>query len=132
LRLSLQDSGAALDKKSVELQGATAPALDREHLRDIAMDDEELMREVLNALWDDTTANVPRLEAAVRNRDREQCIRRAHYSKGACANVGASAAAALFRSIEGDARHEEFDRCAESLAALAHALEDLHAEIAAF
>lgn len=96
------------------------------------MDDEELMREVLSALWDDTSANVPRLAAAVRNRDREQCIRLAHYSKGACANVGANAAAALFRDIEGDAREEEFGRCAESLAALATALEDLRVEIAAF
>ena len=116
----------------MELQGGIVPALDRAHLRDIAMDDEDLMREVLSALWDDTSANVPRLEAAVRNRDREQCIRLAHYSKGACANVGASAAAALFRNIEGDARHEEFDRCAESLAALSTALEELRVEIAAF
>jgi HPt (histidine-containing phosphotransfer) domain-containing protein len=73
-----------------------------------------------------------RLEAAVRNRDREQCIRLERYSKGACASVGASAAATLLRSIEGDARDEEFDRCADSLTALAAALEDLRAEIAAF
>lgn len=96
------------------------------------MDDEELMREVLQALWEDTSANVPRLQAAVRNRDRDQCVRLAHYSKGACANVGASAAAAMFRNIEAEARREQFDRCADSLGALGAVLEELGAEIAAF
>lgn len=96
------------------------------------MDDEDLMREVLSVLWDDTSAHVPKLEAAVRNRDLEQCVRLAHYSKGACANVGASAAAKLFRRIEDDARVAQFDRCEESLAALGQALAELQVEIAAF
>ncbi len=98
------------------------PALDREQLREVTMDDEDLMREVLSVLWDDTSAHVPKLEAAVRNRDLEQCVRLAHYSKGACANVGASAAAKVFRRIEHDARAAEFGRCEESLAALAEVL----------
>lgn len=96
------------------------------------MDDEELMREVLAALWDDTSANLPKLEEAVRNRDREQCVRLAHYSKGACANVGAGAAAAVFRRIELAAREEEFDQFGEYLAALGAALEQLKTEITAF
>jgi HPt (histidine-containing phosphotransfer) domain-containing protein len=108
------------------------PALDRTQLRDITMDDEDLMREVLSALWDDTLLHVAKLETAVRNHDREQCVRLAHYSKGACANVGASAAAAVFRRIEVDAREDEFDRCAQSLVALGAALEQLKMEIAAF
>ena len=96
------------------------------------MDDEDLMREVLSVLWEDTSAQVPKLEAAVRNRDGEQCVRLAHYSKGACANVGASAAARVFRRIEQDARAAEFGRCEESLAALGAALTELQAEIVAF
>ena len=90
------------------------------------------MREVLNVLWEDTTAQVPKLEAALRNRDRDLCVRLAHYSKGACANVGASAAARVFRRIEQDARAAEFSRCEESLAALGAALVELQAEIVAF
>lgn len=90
------------------------------------------MREVLSVLWDDTCAHIPKLEAAVRNRDQEQCIRLAHYSKGACSNVGASAAARVFRRIEQDARAAEYSRCEESLAALGAALVELQAEIAAF
>lgn len=108
------------------------PALDREQLRDVTMDDEDLMREVLGVLWDDTSAQVPKLEEAVRSRDQEQCVRLAHYSKGACANVGASAAARVFRRIEQDARAAEFSRCEESLSALGSALLELQAEIATF
>jgi HPt (histidine-containing phosphotransfer) domain-containing protein len=107
-------------------------ALDREQLRDITMDDQELMRELLSALWEDTSMNVPKLEAAVRNQDKEQCVRLAHYSKGACANVGASAAAAVFRQIETEAKHDDFDQCTKSLQALGMALSRLKAEIAAF
>jgi HPt (histidine-containing phosphotransfer) domain-containing protein len=129
---SPKTSRHSADKPDVEPDDACAPALDREQLRDVAMDDEELMREVLNALWDDTTANVPKLREAVHNRDSDQCVRLAHYSKGACANVGASAAAALFRDIECGAREREFERCAQSLAALGAALEELRGEIAAF
>jgi HPt (histidine-containing phosphotransfer) domain-containing protein len=108
------------------------PALDREQLRDITLDDEQLMHEVLHALWDDTSAQVSKLAAAVHNHDREQCVRLAHYSKGACANVGASAAAAVFKEIESEARQAEFNRCEESLAGLATVLEQLRAEISAF
>jgi HPt (histidine-containing phosphotransfer) domain-containing protein len=91
------------------------------------MDDEDLMREALGALWDDASAPAPKLEAAVRNRDPEQCARLAHCSKGACANAGASAAPRVFRRIEQDARAAEFSRCEESLAALGAALLELHA-----
>ena len=106
--------------------------LDREQLRDITMDDEKLMREVLSALWDDTSAHVAKLEAAVRSHDRDQCVRLAHYSKGACANIGASATAAVLRRIEVDARQARFEGCERSLGALATALEQLRAEILAF
>jgi HPt (histidine-containing phosphotransfer) domain-containing protein len=108
------------------------PTLDREQLRDVTMDDDELMREVLSVLWEDTSAQVPKLQAAVRNRDRELSVRLAHYSKGACSNVGASAAARVFLRIEQDAREAEFSRCEESLAALGLALAELQIEIAAF
>lgn len=106
------------------------PTLDREQLRDITMNDEELMREALHALWDDTAANVPKLEEAVHSRDSDQCVRLAHYSKGACANLGANRAAAVFRNIEMEARQSHFDQCADSLSALAKVLEDLKDEIA--
>lgn len=97
----------------------TAAILDRERLRDITLDDTELMREILAALVDDTAKQVGLLDAAIRHRDGAACSRLAHYSKGACANVGADAAAALLKEIERSAGAGEFERCHTALAALA-------------
>ena len=93
------------------------------------MGDEELMREVLAVLWGDTVAQIAKLDAAVRAGDAEQCMRLAHYSKGACANLGANAAAAAFRQIECGARVRELEKCAESLAALAGVMQELRGEM---
>ena len=57
-------------------------------------------------------------------------MRLAHYSKGGCANVGANAAAALFKQIEGKASRGEFAGCGESLRSLSHEIELLRAESA--
>ena len=75
------------------------------------------MREVLTALIEDTSKHVELLDSAIRAQDQERCKRLAHYCKGACANVGANAAAVL-RRIEQDASSQDFDDCAESLSAL--------------
>lgn len=89
-----------------------------QQLRDITLDDEELMREVLTALIEDTSKHLDLLDSAIRAHDQERCKRLAHYCKGACANVGANAAAAVLRRIELDANSQDFDDCAESLSAL--------------
>jgi HPt (histidine-containing phosphotransfer) domain-containing protein len=106
----------------------TAVTLDRERLRDITLDDTDLMREILAALLDDTAKQVGLLDAAIRDRDGAACKRLAHYSKGACANVGADAAAALLKEIECSAAAGEFERCLASLAALAGQLDLLRSE----
>lgn len=93
------------------------------------MDDEQLMVEILSALWEDTAENVPKLSRAVKEQDRENCIRFAHYSKGACANLGANRAAAMFWRIESQAKEADFAGCARSLSALEAVLEELKAEI---
>ncbi len=108
------------------------PALDHEQLRDVTMGDQELIRELLGALWNDTVAQIAKLAAAVQAADADQCARLAHYSKGACANVGANAAASTFRRIESDARAREFEKCSESLAALGDVMEQLRGEMRAF
>ncbi|MDE3165915.1 MAG: Hpt domain-containing protein [Acidobacteriota bacterium] len=99
--------------------------LDRRQLRDITLDDEELMREVLTALIEDTSRQIELLESAIREQDPERCKRLAHYCKGACANVGANAAAAVLRRMELEALSSDFPHCAQSLAALAEELERL-------
>lgn len=95
------------------------------------MDDEPLMREILAVLWDDTSLHIHELKSAVLDSDSNLCMRLAHYCKGACANVGANAAAGVFQDIERHARNSEFQQCAASLAALVTEMKRLHAEIGA-
>jgi histidine phosphotransfer protein HptB len=102
--------------------------LDREQLREVTLDDPELMRAILAALIDDTSRQIGLLESAIHREDPQLCKRLAHYSKGACANVGARAAAELLRAIEQQAAGGDFTECEASLAALAQEVERLRAE----
>jgi HPt (histidine-containing phosphotransfer) domain-containing protein len=94
--------------------------LNRDQLRDITLDDQALMREILGVLIEDTTRQLVLLQAAIQDEDITRCIRLAHYSKGACANVGASSAAALLKDIESNAADRDFLQCQASLTRLAH------------
>ena len=105
--------------------------LDREQLRDITMDDQDLMREILSALIEDTSLQVGQLESAIREEDAPRCMRLAHYSKGACANVGANAAAQVFKDIEEMANERHFRECGISLAALEQVMNQLRSEAVA-
>ncbi|MBV8907122.1 MAG: Hpt domain-containing protein, partial [Acidobacteriia bacterium] len=71
--------------------------LDRDQLREVTFDDEALMREIVDALIDDTRRQMLLLDAAIREQDATRCVRLAHYSKGACANVGARSAATILK-----------------------------------
>jgi len=103
--------------------------LDRAQLRDVTLDDEELMREILSALIDDTSRQIQLLGAAIREQNPQKCMRLAHYSKGACANVGACRAAALLQQIERQAASGGFDGCGESLDRLSEEVERLREEV---
>jgi HPt (histidine-containing phosphotransfer) domain-containing protein len=105
--------------------------LDQNQLRDITMDDEELMHEILATLLDDTSAQIHKLASAVNDADSGLCMRLAHYCKGSCGNVGANATAAVFRDIERYAKELEFQQCSASLAVLAAEMERLRAEVTA-
>ena len=103
-----------------------------EQLRDITLDDEELMREILLALIDDTSRQIPLLASAIRDQDAPRCARLAHYSKGACANVGASAAADVLKTMARQATGRQFGACSESLAALISEMDRLRVEVESF
>jgi HPt (histidine-containing phosphotransfer) domain-containing protein len=92
------------------------------------MDDPELMREILAALLVDTSQQLVLLETAVRTQNTAQCLQLAHYSKGACANVGANRAAGMFKRIETKAADGAFSECGESLAALVDEMDLLRYE----
>jgi HPt (histidine-containing phosphotransfer) domain-containing protein len=107
----------------------TTSVLDREQLRAITMDDEDLMREIVAALIDDTSNQIPLLRKAIGDRDAAYCKRLAHYSKGACANVGANSAATLLKQIEKTASAGKFPECGLALENLARQIELLRGEV---
>ena len=102
--------------------------LDRQQLRDITLDDDELMREVLTALLDDTSKQLVQLDLAIRDKDPQKTMRLAHYCKGACANVGANAVAAVLKRMEQEAAVNKFSDCETSLSNLMQELDRLRAE----
>jgi len=104
--------------------------LDAEQLRDVTLDDESLMREILSVLIDDTSRQVKLLQLAIQDEDAMRCMRLAHYSKGACANVGATAAAAILKDIERRAANHEFQECGAALGRLAEEVEALRSAAA--
>src|SRR5262249_11879300 len=78
----------------------SVPVLDLEQLKNITMDDADLMREILITLISDTSRQLLALERAVSEADAKETVRVAHYSKGACANVGATSTARILQEIE--------------------------------
>lgn len=92
------------------------------------MDDPDLMREILQALIQDTSDQLGKLAAAIRNEDVQQCVRLAHYCKGACVNVGANRVAGLMRRIEVQASAGEFQECGVALGSMAEEIELLREE----
>lgn len=109
---------------------AALAVLDLNQLRDVCMEDAELMREVATSLIDDTNLHLPELADAVEHADSPRCARLAHYVKGACANVGAVSMAALLKTIEVDAKAGDFGACHASLASLAAELQKFSVEAA--
>jgi HPt (histidine-containing phosphotransfer) domain-containing protein len=114
----------------VELREHTT-VLDRDQLREVTLDDDLLMREILAALVDDTKRQMVLLDAAIREQDATRCMRLAHYSKGACANVGASGAAAILKQIECKAAERNFPECEAALVKLAQEVDLLNSEATA-
>jgi HPt (histidine-containing phosphotransfer) domain-containing protein len=102
--------------------------LDREQLREVTLDDEDLMRMLLCALIEDTEKQIPLMELAIQQTDGPQCARLAHYCKGACANVGAAASAAVLKRLEYFANEGSLDECSTQLAMLTAEVERLRAE----
>jgi HPt (histidine-containing phosphotransfer) domain-containing protein len=106
----------------------TTVVLDRAQLSEVTLADEELMREILAALIADTEQQMPLLDVAIRGTDLQQCARLAHYCKGACANVGAKAAATVLAELERSAKSGAREECSRQLAALASEVDRLRCE----
>ena len=89
------------------------------------------MREVVAALIEDTSKQLHLLDSAIREKNPETCKRLAHYCKGACASVGANAAAEVLLRMEHEATARNFGGCATSLVALDTELARLRIEAGA-
>ena len=102
--------------------------LDLEQLREVTLEDADLMRELLAALIADTGQQLPLLDLAIRRADLQRCASLAHYCKGACANVGAKAAATVLAQLERSAKAADIaEECERQLAALALEVDRLRA-----
>ena len=104
--------------------------LDINQLRDVCLEDEELMRDLVTSLIDDASKQLAGIEDAVEHGDGTRCARLAHYVKGACANVGAVSMAAILKSIECSAGMGDFSACRSSLTNLAAELQKLSTQAA--
>jgi HPt (histidine-containing phosphotransfer) domain-containing protein len=92
------------------------------------MEDQDLMREILSALIDDTSRQIHVLAHAIEEQDPQKCARLAHYCKGACANVGANRMAAALKRMEQTASVGNFSECSLGLSILAEEMDLLRAE----
>ena len=106
------------------------PVLDLEQLKNITMEDTELMQDLLVTLISDTSQQLRALEHAVGNADAKETARLAHYSKGACANLGAISTAQILLEIEKKAAAGDLQSCAASLASLQTEFQKLQIEAA--
>jgi HPt (histidine-containing phosphotransfer) domain-containing protein len=102
--------------------------LDFCQLRNVTLDDEALMREVVRALLIDASERIDELRGAIERADAAECVRLAHTAQGACGNVGAASMAALFWSVEGSARGGDFNRCRATIEDLSVELDKLRFE----
>jgi HPt (histidine-containing phosphotransfer) domain-containing protein len=105
-----------------------AGVLDRDQLREVTLDDDELMRKILGALVDDSKRQMVLLDAAIREQDATPRKRLAHYSKGACAYVEVRSAAAILKEIESKAAERNFPACGAALARLGPEVDLLDSE----
>src|SRR5579862_2293645 len=112
-------------KKDTMQQVSETAVLDLSQLRSITLDDEDLMREVVGALLSNASHQIEELHSAVERADAAACARVAHCARGACGNVGASSLAALFSSVERDARGGDLTQCRSSVSRLTVELEKL-------
>ena len=103
--------------------------LDFSQLRNVTLNDEELMREVVGALVSEVSQQIEGLSRAVQCGDTQACVKVAHNAYGACGNVGAASMAAVFFSLERQAADGNLGLCQSSVEILGVELEKLRREV---
>jgi len=106
--------------------------LDLSQLRNVTLNDEALMREMVRELVREASQQIQELHRAVERADAPACVRLAHSAQGACGNVGAASMAALFFSLEQYAQIGDLSKCRSSVEDLSIELEKLRSEASSF
>ena len=99
--------------------------LDDAQLRDVTLNDETFIREMICMLVSYATERIEYLRIAVEREDANACRRIAHNLAGMCGNLGAMSMAALCSTVERDAAVGDTLKCRLSLDRLHIELEDL-------
>jgi HPt (histidine-containing phosphotransfer) domain-containing protein len=107
--------------------GPAIAVLDVSQLRNITLNDESLMREVIHSLLGDAFAKIGEIESAIAAGRASHCVQLSHSASGACANVGALSMARLFAAVERHAAKDEVERCRPLIGRLRRELEKLRA-----
>jgi HPt (histidine-containing phosphotransfer) domain-containing protein len=116
-----------------EISGVKAVLiLDDAHLRNVTLNDETLMREIVCMLVSNTTEQIEEIRLAVEREDATSCRRVAHNLAGVCGNLGAMSMAALCRILERDAAAGDTGKCRSSLDLLNTELEYLRQAASVF
>ncbi len=104
--------------------------LDSFQLRDVTMNDDELMREIVNVLVSEAAKQIEDMYWAVEKQDPITCTRLAHVLGGACANLGAMSMRRVCGSIEAGAGHGDLGQCRSDLGLLKAELEKFRDAVA--
>jgi HPt (histidine-containing phosphotransfer) domain-containing protein len=102
--------------------------LDRDELRNVTLDDRQLMGEILWALIDDASRHAGMLESTLKEANGQRSMRVARHAARACANLGANATAEAFQAVARHAGSREFDACRSSMAVVRAEIERLREE----
>jgi HPt (histidine-containing phosphotransfer) domain-containing protein len=102
--------------------------LDLDQLRNVCLGDDELMRELMSALIEDTGRQLELLHTALEQSNMHECARVAHYAKGACANLGAVSTARTLKYMESAAVRGDVRACGDSLQLLVGEFDRLREE----
>jgi HPt (histidine-containing phosphotransfer) domain-containing protein len=101
------------------------PAIDTEQLFNVTLGDAGMVREIADAVIEDTAAQIALLARAAAEADSANCAAVAHSAKGSCGNIGATALAELFRNAERAARVGDLSACAAMIPRFSLELERL-------
>lgn len=133
MRAALRSATAAADTPTQAAAPAPAPCwvMDLDRLRQTLGDDEELLKEYVEAMQLELDQRLQRLHGAALAADARQAQEQAHALRGALGSLGAETAATLTRMLEREAGASDWSACRQTLARLQAQIEPIRSALAA-